>query len=172
MQFHQQSFPPPAQWLLLWYSLTRFHHNNHRAKRGGGGKIGSLRFTTRQLDDAPSKQRIFLQKTRARNNLWSEKCSELRSHSQYNVKLSIITSLEKRESMLRRGECYWSPAYNRHRIVSANKTVCKLLKQASNGHYSIQIPESFFSFIYIDIASLSRRLVDLKLPSEWCNCTI
>ena len=27
------------------------------------------------------------------NNLWSQKCSELRSHSQYNVKLSISTSL-------------------------------------------------------------------------------
>ena len=98
------------------------------------------------------------------HNLWSQKCSELRSHSQYNVKLSIITSLEQRESMLRRGKCYGSPSYGRHRIVSANKTACKLLKQASNGYYSNQIPQSFFSFIYIDIVSLSCRVVNLKLP--------
>ena len=49
------------------------------------------------------KQRIFLKKTIIpMNNLWSEKCSELRSHSQYNVKLSISTSLEQRKNMLRR----------------------------------------------------------------------
>ena len=36
------------------------------------------------------------------NNLLSQKCSELRSHSQYTVKLSIIMSIEQRESMLRR----------------------------------------------------------------------
>ena len=35
-----------------------------------------------------------------------KKCSELRSHSPYNVKLDIITSLEQRERMLRRGKCY------------------------------------------------------------------
>ena len=101
----------------------------------------------------------------ARLQKWSRKCSELRSHSQYNVKLSIMTSLKQHESMLRREKCYWSPSYSRHRIVSANKTLCKLLKQASNGYYSIQIPESFFSFMYIGIASLSCRVVDLKLPT-------
>ena len=97
------------------------------------------------------------------NNLWSQKCSELRSHSQYNVKLSIITSLEQRESILRR-EVHRSPSYSRHRIISAKKNACKLLKQASNGYYSNQIPESFFLFIHIDIASLSCRVVHLKLP--------
>ena len=35
------------------------------------------------------------------NNLCFQKCFELGSDSQYNVKLSIITSLEQRESMLR-----------------------------------------------------------------------
>ena len=91
------------------------------------------------------------------NNLRSQKCSELRSHSQYNVQLSIITSLEQRETVLRREKCDWSLSYSRHRIISsiawANKTVCKFPKQASNGHYSNQIPKSFSSFIYIDTAS-------------------
>ena len=63
------------------------------------------------------------------HNLWSQKCSELRSHSQYHVKLSIITSLEQRESLLPRGKCYGSPSYSRHRIVSANKSACKLLNK-------------------------------------------
>ena len=82
------------------------------------------------------------------HNLWSQKYSELRSHSQYHVKLSIITSLEQRESLLPRGKSYGRPSYSRHRIVSANKSACKLLKQASNGYYSNQIPQSFYSFIY------------------------
>ena len=103
------------------------------------------------------------------NNLWSQKCSELRSHSQYNVKLSIITSLEQRESMLQREKCYQSPSYSRHRIISAKKNACKLLIQASNGYFSNRIPESFFLFIYIDIASLSCRVVNLKLPIASCS---
>ena len=106
------------------------------------------------------------------NNLWSQKCSELRSHSQYNVKLSIITSLEQPESMLRREKCYRSPPYSRHRIISAKKNACKLLKQASNGYYSNQIPKSFFLFIYIDIASLSCRVVHLKLPIDSARCVV
>ena len=55
--------------------------------------------------------------------------------------------------MLRREQCYWSPSYSRHLIVSAKETVSKLLKQSLNGYYSNQIPKSFFLFINIDIAS-------------------
>ena len=88
-------------------------------------------------------------------NLWSQKCSELRSRSQYNVKLSISTSHQQRESMLRREQFYWSLSYSRHCIVSTNKTVGKLLKQASDSYYSDQSPKSFFLFIYIDTTSRS-----------------
>ena len=48
----------------------------------------------RRRDDASSKQRIFLQKTITINNLWSQDCSQLPSHSQYNVQvLSILSRL-------------------------------------------------------------------------------
>ena len=47
-----------------------------------------------------------------------------------------------------REKCYWSPSYTRHLIVSANKAVYKLLKQASNGYYSNQISKAF-SYSYI-----------------------
>ena len=36
------------------------------------------------------------------NNLWSQEYSQLCSHAQYKVKLSIIMSLEQQESLLRR----------------------------------------------------------------------
>ena len=77
------------------------------------------------------------------NNLSSQKCSELRSYSQYNVKLSIITSLEQRESILRREQGYCRLLFSIHVIVSVNETVCKVLKQPSNGYYTSQIPKSF-----------------------------
>ena len=59
-------------------------------------------------------ERIFLWETITMNNLWSKKCSELRSHSPYNIKLSIATSLEQRGRMLRRERCYRSPFYSRN----------------------------------------------------------
>ena len=40
------------------------------------------------------------------NNLWSQKCCELRSHSQYNLKLSVSTSLEQRKNVFRRDKCF------------------------------------------------------------------
>ena len=54
------------------------------------------------------------------------KYSELCINAQHNVlmlKLSIITSLGKRESMLRREKCFASPSCSKHCTVSANKTV-------------------------------------------------
>ena len=68
------------------------------------------------------------------NNLGSLEYSQVHSHAQYNVKLSIITTLEQQKSMLRRGKYYWSPSYS---IVSANKTICKLLKEPSNGYIAV-----------------------------------
>ena len=62
------------------------------------------------------------------NIVWFQKCSELRSHDHYNVKLNIITSLEQRKRMLRREKCFRSPSYNRQDIVLATKIVSKLLK--------------------------------------------
>ena len=59
--------------------------------------IGTLRFTTRQLDDASSKQSKFLEKTMAMNNLWTQEYSQVRTHAHYNVKLSIIRSIERRQ---------------------------------------------------------------------------
>ena len=97
-------------------------------------------------------------------NMWSQKCSELRSHFQYNVKLSLITSFEQRKSMLRREKCQWSSSYSRHFIVSANKTVSKLLKQASNGCYSNQIPKSFSYSYILTTRRGACRILDLKLP--------
>jgi hypothetical protein len=35
------------------------------------------------------------------NNLWSQEYSQRLCHAQHNVKLSIITSLKQRESLLR-----------------------------------------------------------------------
>ena len=49
-------------------------------------------------------------------------------------------------------------------MVSANKTVNKLLRQVSNGRYRHQIPKILFLIIYIYTASWSCRVVDLKLP--------
>ena len=46
------------------------------------------------------------------NDLCSQKCSELRSHSQYNVKLSTSTSPEQRKSMLRREKCFGCLSYS------------------------------------------------------------
>ena len=102
------------------------------------------------------------------NNLWSQKCCELRSHSQYNLKLSISTSLEQRKNVFRREKCFWCPSYSWHRIVSANKTVNKLLRQVSNGRYRHQIPKILFLIIYIYTASWSCRVVDRKLPMFLC----
>ena len=53
------------------------------------------------------------------------------------------------------GKVYWSLSYSRHRVVLANKTVCELLKQTSNGYYSNQIPKNFFLFINTDTMSWS-----------------
>ena len=101
------------------------------------------------------------------NNLWSQKCCELRSHSQYNLKLSVSTSLEQRKNVFRREKCFWCPSYSWHRIVSANKTANKLLRQVSNDRYRHQIPKILFLIIYIYTASWSCRVVDLKLPSNF-----
>ena len=64
--------------------------------------LGSLRSTTRRHDDALSIQRNLSCKTKALNNLWSQGYPPQLSHSQHNVKLSINTSFEQRESLLRR----------------------------------------------------------------------
>ncbi len=64
--------------------------------------LGSLRSSTRRLNDALSKQRNLSYKTKALNNLWSERYPPRLSHSQHNDKLSIFTSFEQRESLLRR----------------------------------------------------------------------
>ena len=48
-----------------------------------------LRFTTWQLDDASSKQRIFAKKNQ-----------QLRGHGQHHVKLSIITSVDQRSIVI------------------------------------------------------------------------
>ena len=68
------------------------------------------------------------------NNLCSQGYSQAHSHARYNIKLRIITSLEQRENVPRRKKCVGSPTYSRKHIVLANKTICKLLKQASNGY--------------------------------------
>ena len=68
--------------------------------------LGSLRSATRRHDDAVSKQRDFSCKTKALNNLLSQGYHPRLSHSQHNVKLSIITSFEQRESLLRRKRRY------------------------------------------------------------------
>ena len=60
----------------------------------------------------------------------------MRSHVQYNVKLSIIAFIEQREWRPGPEKCFGNPSYNRQDIVCANKIACKLLKQASNGYYS------------------------------------
>ena len=49
---------------------------------------------------------FFLQMTITMNNFLSQKCTELRNHCQYTVKLSISISPEQRESMLRREKCH------------------------------------------------------------------
>ena len=59
-------------------------------------KLESLRSTTRRHDDALSKQRNLSYKTKALNNLWSQRFPPRLCHPQHNVKLSIITSLEQR----------------------------------------------------------------------------
>ena len=76
--------------------------------------LASLRSTTRQHDDALSKQRDL---TKALNNLWSQGYPPRLSHSQHNVKLSIITFFERRESLLRRkrrylmSKLYWQTSH-------------------------------------------------------------
>ena len=122
-----------------------------------------------KICNAAARRRAFKTKNifiedNTMNNLWSHKCCELRSHSQYNLKLSISTSLEQRKNVFRREKCFWCPSYSWHRIVSANKTVNKLLRQVSNGRYRHQIPKILFLIIYIYTASRSCRVVDLKLP--------
>ena len=111
------------------------------------------------------------------NNLWSQKSSELRSHSQYNVKLSVSTSREQRKSMLRREKCFWCLSYSWwHCIVSANKTVYKLLRQVSTTTSAISaikanfvqirffIQWTFFYHIYLNRVVELPRVFDLKLP--------
>ena len=72
--------------------------------------------------------------------------------------------------MVRRKKCFGSPTYSRKHFVLANKTNCKLLKQASNGYQNNQIPKSFFLHLYIDTASSNLpRVVDLKLPIVWAE---
>ena len=73
---------------------------------GGRGGGGDFMISTRRHDDALSKQRKFLCKTKALNNLWSQGYPQRLSHSQHNVKLSIITSFKQRESSLRRKRRY------------------------------------------------------------------
>ena len=63
------------------------------------------------------------------NNLWSQKCSELRNDSQY--KLSIMTSLEQREIADTAS-------------FAANETVCKLPKQLSTVITVIKFQKAFF----------------------------
>ncbi len=62
--------------------------------------MGSLRSTTRRYDDAFSKQRNLLCEIKALKKFVIP--GGFLSHSQHDVKLSIITSFEQRESFLRR----------------------------------------------------------------------
>ena len=57
-----------------------------------------------KICNAAARRRAFKPKNifiedNTMNNLWSQKCCELRSHSQYNLKLSISTSLEQRKNV-------------------------------------------------------------------------
>ena len=70
------------------------------------------------------------------NNLWSQKCSELRSHSQHNIKLSIITSLEQRESMLRGENCFEVADTASHQLLIADT--------ASHQRNSLQVTKTSF----------------------------
>ena len=79
------------------------------------------------------------------NNLWSQaRVFSTARHVQHNVKLCITiyqvpSVMGKYVTMLLR------PSYNRHCIVSANKTVYMLLKQSLNG-YGNQMAKSLSLF--------------------------
>lgn len=107
--------------------------------------LGSLSITMRQLDDAPSNQRIFFYKT----TTMSEEHSQVRNHVQ-----NTTTKEEASSRFLS----------SRQHIVSASKTVCKLLKQASNVYHTNQIAKSFFMYTYIDRVMKLSALSIYKLP--------
>ena len=88
-------------------------------------------------------------------------CSEGRTDFQYNVKLN--RSFEQRENRLRREKCYRSPSNSAHGIVSANKTVCMLLKQALSSFTAIKFQKGFpFSYI-LTPRCRACRVVEVKL---------
>ena len=69
------------------------------------------------------------------NSLWSQNCSQLRSHNQYNVvKLSIHVHRATGKHVMTWEMLLKTILYNRQCVVLANKSACKLLKQVSNGH--------------------------------------
>ena len=96
-------------------------------------------------------------------------CSEGRIHFQYNVKLNRSLeqrenrSLEQRENRLRREKCYRSPSNSALGIVSANKIVCMLLKQALSCFTAIKFQKGFpFSYI-LTTRCRACRVVEVKL---------
>lgn len=121
--------------------------------------LGSLSITMRQLDDAPSNQRIFFYKT----TTMSEEHSQVRNHVQNTTTKEEASS---RFLSSRKAACYdvESLSGSRQHIVSASKTVCKLLKQASNVYHTNQIAKSFFMYTYIDRVMKLSALSIYKLP--------
>ena len=84
------------------------------------------------------------------NNLWSWGCSQVRSMSDNNIKLRIITSLEQRKSMLR----FVSPTYSRKHIFLANKITTE--SDNNSNHYRNRIANylrynSIGEFVFINI---------------------
>jgi hypothetical protein len=100
-----------------YFILMREETPQGWGERGCSMTIANLRSMTRPAQRRACERKKLSCQTKTVNNLWSQGYSQRLCHSQYNVKLSIITSFMQRESLLRLKRYTQSRNYSKHCIV-------------------------------------------------------